>query len=92
MMEVDAFAPGAGHRETAGRIGVPMQRLVLVVVLAAAFVAAVLWLGRFAAGLARSGAPATPGSAQGSGAVPKLAYAALFVLIAGTSAGWLEGL
>ncbi|WP_166507137.1 hypothetical protein [Frigidibacter mobilis] len=48
--------------------------------------------GRFAAGLARSGDPATPGSAQGSGAVPKLAYAALFVLIAGTSAGWLEGL
>ncbi|GGH48902.1 hypothetical protein GVY41_06525 [Frigidibacter albus] len=69
-----------------------MQRLVLIVVLAAVLVAAVLWVGRFAAGLARSREPAAPGAVQGSGTVPKLAYAGLFVLIAGTSAGWLEGL
>jgi len=80
-------APG-----NAGRIGVPMQRLVLVVVLAAVLVAAVLWVGRFAAGLARSSEPAAPGEVQGTGTVPKLAYVALFVLVAGTSAGWLEGL
>lgn len=73
-----------------------MQRLVLLFALAAVLVAAVLWLGRLAAGMARSGEPAAPGAVQGAvqgaGPVPKLAYAALFVLIAGTSAGWLEGL
>lgn len=69
-----------------------MQRLVLLFALAAVLVAAVLWLGRLAAGMARSGEPAAPGTVQGAGPVPKLAYAALFVLIAGTSAGWLEGL
>lgn len=69
-----------------------MQRLVLLFALAAVLVAAVLWLGRLVAGMARSGEPAAPGAVQGAGPVPKLAYAALFVLIAGTSAGWLEGL
>ncbi|MBC7138506.1 MAG: hypothetical protein H5U17_07090 [Defluviimonas sp.] len=69
-----------------------MQRLVLLLVLAAVLVAAVLWLARGIAGLARSAGPLVPGPVQGSGAVPKLAYAALFLLIVGTSAGWLEGL
>jgi|GEM_PF-4545608 len=69
-----------------------MQRLVLLFALAALLVAAVLWLGRLAAGMARAGEPAAPGHVQGTGTLPKLAYGALFVLIAGTSAGWLEGL
>lgn len=69
-----------------------MQRLVLLLALAAVLVAAILWLARGVAGMARSAEPAAPGAVQGSGAVPKLAYAGLFLLIAGTSAGWLEGL
>lgn len=69
-----------------------MQRLVLVLVLAAVLVAAVLWLARSVAGLARSTESGAPSALQGAGTVPKLAYAGLFLLIAGTSAGWLEGL
>lgn len=75
--------------------GFSMQRLVLVL----AVVAAVVLLGRLllarldnrrAPPAAGSTLPAPVGTTDGT--VAKLAFAALFLLVLGTSAGWLEGL
>lgn len=67
-----------------------MQRLLILVALFAAAALAMRWLAaRFAPARDAQTLPARAGQ---DGPVARLAFAALFLVIAATCAGWLEGL
>ncbi|MEI4470827.1 hypothetical protein [Frigidibacter sp. MR17.24] len=66
-----------------------MQRLLLLVALGALVVLGLRWVAARVGGDTPATLPARPAH---DGPVAKLAFAALFLVIAATSAGWLEGL
>ncbi|MEI4485856.1 hypothetical protein V8J36_06605 [Frigidibacter sp. MR17.14] len=67
-----------------------MQRLLILAALLGAVVLALRWLAARVMP-ARDGDP-LPVKAGQDGTAARLAFAALFLVIAATSAGWLEGL